>query len=463
MNRRVLFISYAFPPTGGGGVQRAVKFTKYLPQFGWEPTVLTVANPSVPVQDDSLLADVNPNIQIVRARTWEPGYRWKRRFAGSRKSTSEDSIDGSRTAVNWKQSLKGWTRERAMLWMQPDPQVLWNRSAFRVASRVLKRQHHDAVFVTGPPFSSFLLGCDLKRKFGVPLILDFRDEWMLACRYLDNHQHLGDVARRQHAMMLDVLANADAVIATTRASADELGEHCQRAASEVASEVGAGRGVGASVSCIHNGFDPGDIPARSACKANESKRFRLVYTGTLWRLTDIGPFVDAVVRLHELHPELTGRLELVLAGRRTPEQDAVLKPLDRTPVFLLRHDYLPHEEALQLAADADALLLLLSGDEGAERVVPAKLFEYLALKLPVLAICPEGETNELLWKHGREYGLRVDDVVGVANWLAEKIRGLDAGPVECGERDLEPFTRSALTSRLSDVLSGCMDAEQEVR
>ncbi|MCM2374826.1 glycosyltransferase [Aporhodopirellula aestuarii] len=449
MMRRVLFISYAYPPTGGGGVQRSVKFTKYLPQFGWQPTVLTVANPSVPVHDDTLVRDIDPAVEIIRARTWEPSYRWKQHLSGGAVSSDSNSGDRKEKTSSWRRSLKRWTRLQAMSWLQPDPQVLWNRSAYRMASGALRKQPHDAIFVTGPPFSSFLLACRLKRAFGLPLVVDFRDEWMLACRYLDNHQQSGKAANDQRTMMLDVLACADAVVATTQASAAELSQHCLEVQSR------------ARVSCIHNGFDPSDFPDVGSSTEVASERFRLVYTGTLWRLTDISPLVDAIVRLHVQDPDLVSRLDLVLAGRRTPEQDAVLKRLERTTVSVVRHDYLPHDEALKLAAGADGLLLLLSGDTGAERVVPAKLFEYLTLQRPILAICPQGETRDLLSKYSSVRGLGNNDIQGISDWLTKRIRGSECEEPISNHKDVLRFSRVALTERLSELLSNCVSVQRK--
>ena len=171
--RRVLFISYAYPPTGGGGVQRSVKFTKYLPETRWRPTVLTAANPSVPVQDSDLSGDLDPETVVLRARTFEPSYAVKQKLV----STGKPS----------RVSLRSLVRQAGMSVLQPDPQVLWNPLAYRMASTALRQTPHEVIYVTGPPFSSFLLGRSLKRRFGLPLVLDFRDEWLLSSQYLDNH------------------------------------------------------------------------------------------------------------------------------------------------------------------------------------------------------------------------------------------------------------------------------------
>lgn len=433
--RRVLLISYQFPPTGGGGVQRAVKFAKYLPANGWHPTVLTVANPSVPVQDHDLEQDLDPAMTVVRARTWEPGYGVKTKLtdAGHRGIT-----------------LRRLIRRLGMQVLQPDPQILWNPTAYRQAVAALRRQSHDAIVVTAPPFSSFLLGCRLKRKFRIPLVLDFRDEWMLVGKYMENHQMSRLAVRIQRLMMNRALRAADAVVTTTAASAAELRDCCRQASST------------ASVCCIYNGYDPDDFSGLSYTPANSGK-VRIVYTGTLWKLTDISPLVTALEAIGDRAPELAARVELIVAGRVTAEQNAQLDRLERTGVAVVRHQYLPHGESLRLAATADQLLLLLSDEPGAERVVPAKLFEYMALGRPILAICPDGESCDLLPRDANVNRFDPAEIEGITTWLERQLTGRPGfdPPAVTPQPPASPdllhrFARPRQTRQLADLLQSCL-------
>ena len=179
--RRVLLIAYNFPPVGGAGVQRPAKWAKYLRRCGWEVTVLTTENPSVPVRDESLLADLPDDVRIVRARTWEPDYRVKQSLV-----TGNTTKPGLLTRI--KSAVKGLARRVVKLALQPDPQVLWNPNALRAGAAALREQPHDAILVTAPAYSSFFIGASLKKQFGIPLILDYRDEWDLSGKYLENAQ-----------------------------------------------------------------------------------------------------------------------------------------------------------------------------------------------------------------------------------------------------------------------------------
>ena len=445
--RRVLFISYAYPPTGGGGVQRSVKFVKYLPEFGWRPTILTAANPSVPVRDHDLSDELDPETTILRARTLEPSYAVKQKLVST----------GKRSRL----SIRGLARRAGMSLLQPDPQVLWNPFADRMAKTALRQTPHEVIYVTGPPFSSFLLGRSLKRRFGLPLVLDFRDEWLLSSQYLDNHQRSGLAFRRQLAMLRKVLRAADAVLTTTQASACELARHIEQSGSR------------ASVQCIYNGYDDEDdlvpialVPiapspdtdvARqdhgASGESPQPSRLRIVYTGTLWTLTDVSPVVSAMLHLAAADPQTASRVDLIFAGRRTPDQDAVLRRLDNTPIRMQSHDYLPHGQSISLAKSADVLLLLLADQPGAERVVPAKLFEYMAVNKPILAVCGEGETASLLRQHGHRNVFHPNQSEQVSKWLASRLRG-EPGRIVHDASAIGQFARRELTRQLASVFAG---------
>src|SRR5262245_3771627 len=180
--RRVLLVSYTFPPVGGAGVQRVTKFAKFLPRCGWDVTVLTAENPSVPLFDESLARDVPPETAICRAQTWEPGYAVKASLAGQ--------VPRNGTAGGWRPGwwLKAGLRRLVGLALQPDPQILWKPNATRAGIQTLKVRPHHAILVSGPPFSAFLTARELSRRSGLPLIVDYRDEWDLSNRYWENRR-----------------------------------------------------------------------------------------------------------------------------------------------------------------------------------------------------------------------------------------------------------------------------------
>ncbi len=434
--RQFLMVSYAFPPVGGAGVQRSVKFVKYIRQFGWQPTVLTVLNPSVPVLDQDLCRDIPSDVSIHRARTLEPGYSFKKNLIQAPNATPS----------RLKTLLRGW----ASRWLQPDAQVLWNRNAYRMACAVLKQKSYSAIYVSGPPFSSFLLGCQLKKRFGTPLVLDFRDEWSISEQYLENRSQPRRARQGQTQMFESTLLQADAVVATTMASAEELTRCCQRV------------GSSAFVRCIYNGFDPDDLLHLNRDSVR-TKAYRLVYTGTLWKLTDIEHLVRAVQKLSNQSPQEASNLELHFVGRRTGEQERILDNLASTPVRLHRHDYLSHQQSLQFASEADGLLLTLADQPGAERVIPGKLFEYLALRRPILSLVPDGEAHRLLAEDPMTTNIHPTQIDAIVAWLRQAIlskANSDLPAIPVSKTDLSSFNwcnRSTLARDLATVLNRAAD------
>jgi glycosyl transferase family 4 len=425
--RRALFIAYTFPPVGGAGVQRTAKFVKYLPQFGWDVSVLTVSNPSVPVRDESLCRDVPRSTRVVRARTFEPSYSTKAALVKGRARSSRGGLV--------KRALR-----RALIGMlQPDPQILWNAPAFLAGLRALRIAPHDAIIASAPPFSSLLLGAALSSATNIPLVLDYRDEWGVSNRYWENRQLRGPSIALQRAMEQYALRRANTVLATSPRSAAELRVLCRDAGSSV------------PVTHIFNGFDPEDFEgAQGLAPRRSDGTWRLVYTGTLYNLMSPTPLLHAIEKLAASRPDLVARIELVFAGRRAAEQGERLGRI-ATVCQLRTHPYISHAEAIALMRSADALCLLLSDLPGADRVIPAKLFEYIASHRPILAIAPQGDVWDLLRSHPLAFACSPEDVSGIHDWLARAITDGVRVPEE-REVDTRPFNRQGQAQRLASLL-----------
>ena len=440
--RRVLVVAYVFPPSGGAGVQRVTKFVKHLPEFGWDCSVLTVANPSVPVCDETLAEDVPEATEIRKARTYEPGYALKN-------IVSAGAASGNAATSKWsvRGAVKKVVRSVGNAVLQPDAQILWYPQAVREGMRLLNELHHDAIFVTAPPFSSFVTASELSRRSGLPLIVDYRDEWGISNQYQENRQKSRLSHRLQSRMQRRVLRQAASVIATTRRSADSLAELVKQVDSQ------------AEVSHIYNGFDRDDLPSLGHESRPDDDKLRLAYVGTLWNLTSIEPVVQAIRQVATQHPQLAARIELTVAGRRTADQEAILDRLSETPCQLIREGYVDHSRAIQIMSNADELCLLLSGVPEAGRVVPAKTFEYLALDRSILAVVPNGEVDEILSDCPRATVKLPEDVTGIANYLVQRLeqpadsrRSWPLSTSAAGPIDAQQFERRELTRQLAETI-----------
>ena len=214
MKKSVLFISYLFPPVGGAGVQRATKFVKYLSEFGWQPTVLTVENPSVPLIDETLVKEIPAATEIIKARTYEPGYKAKQAVSSATVSQSQSFSIARR--------IKWLVRKVANSILQPDSQILWFPQARRKANQVIANKKFDAIIATAPPFSSLVLGAYLARKHNIPLALDYRDEWEISNQVWENKSMGGFSGFIQMKMQNFAIRQASSIIATSQLSTDSL-------------------------------------------------------------------------------------------------------------------------------------------------------------------------------------------------------------------------------------------------
>ena len=179
--KRVLIVSYYWPPSGGGGVQRWLKFAKLLPEHGWEPIVVTPDNPDVPVEDQSLLHDVGDNIDVWRFPAWEPTRFLKNiGFGGTSSRLGAEASQHAKTP--WSKRLISWVRARAFV---PDARIGWVKPTSRAILKKLKHQPVDLIVTTGPPHSMHLIGLRIKKATDLPWIADFRDPWS-TMDYLDD-------------------------------------------------------------------------------------------------------------------------------------------------------------------------------------------------------------------------------------------------------------------------------------
>jgi glycosyltransferase involved in cell wall biosynthesis len=365
---RVLVVSYAFPPVGGAGVQRVLKLVKYLPGHDIQPTVLTVKNPSVPVHDASLGRDVPDGIQVLRKPTFEPGYSTKQLGWNAAAASSSGFV------ARQKKRLVALGRQLLV----PDPQVLWLPSAgLAHARRLFSRQPADVVFVSGPPFSQFLLTwlCRLRPRTAV--VLDYRDEWTTQSSY-----EMGGSARARELLERSILHHAHAITTATDAFRDELLRRFPF--------LEPGR-----VHTIPNGYDPDDFP--SALPIPPRDRFVLTYVGTVFRLTSARGLLAGVRLLHEREPELGRLLDVQFIGRIVETEAEAFEGTEALRV--VRRGYLEHRAAIAELARSHAVLCILDDVPGAERIYPAKIFELMYLGRPCLALTPEGALSTLVRRH----------------------------------------------------------------
>lgn len=400
--RKLLLVTYEFPPFGGIPVQRVLNFAKYLPDLGVEVHVLTARNAASPIRDESLLAQVPPAVRVHRAFTPEPPFHLRKRvwemFFGGHAARDAPAP----RAGGFQSRLKDLVR-RPLL---PDPQVLWKSFAVRAGEGIIRRHGIDTVMVTAPPFSVLLTGIELKRRCPhIRLVSDFRDEW-LRFMLTDFDFHSGDFVRRQaEAIERKTIETSDLVLAVTQSSLNEI----------------RGRYPGQpdrKWAMVPNGFDPQSVTAAPPLPRTPG-RMIVGHMGTAYRTASPRYYLDAVDRL----PAAIGaNIETRFIGRIAETETGVFENR-LSQVRLL--GFQPQQEAQRLAAECDYLLLTMTNDFS----LPGKLFEYLALGRPVLALSPaNGEVDRLLAATRGGWCAPHDDSAAVEQLLMNAWTRLQSGP-----------------------------------
>jgi glycosyltransferase involved in cell wall biosynthesis len=427
---KVLIITYYWPPSGGSGVQRWLKFVKYLPQLGWEPHVFTPENPSFAIKDESLLKDVPDEAEIIRFPIWEPYdlfFNFARLFGKSRTHRPTDLATGPNKT--FFQRVTSWIRGNFFI---PDPRVFWVRPSFDFLNEYLNENNIRTVITTGPPHSLHLIGYRLKKKNpGIRWLADFRDPWS-QWGLLDS-LGVGKWARKRHRKFeSDVLRTADDVITITPFYRRQFEALSNR-----------------KVHLLTNGYDADDFKNLSITK---SSKFIIRHVGIINEKCDPRPFMKALEEAIADSTDFHANVEMEFVGEvhaRVREYADRSENLKRITVF---SGNIPHKELIKLYGSSSLLVLILTGYKDAEGYMPGKLFEYLATGLPILGIGPvNGDAAQVLKESQAGTFIDSDNIPDIKNELLKHFKAWQAGTRQLSSGQVK-YSRQAITQQLSELL-----------
>ena len=359
--KKVLIITYYWPPAGGPGVQRWLKFVKYLPDFDINPIVYIPENPTYPLLDEKLVADVPKNVTILKNKIIEP-YAWASVF--SKKNTKK--ISSGIIPNQRKQSLI----QKMMLWVRgnlfiPDARVLWVKPSVKYLSKYIQENNIDTVITTGPPHSLHLIGLQLKEKLNVKWIADFRDPWTT----IGYHKalKLTEASAKKHKdMEKKVMTTADFLLVTSPTTKKEFEAITNK-----------------PIHVITNGYDVENVGRLSL-----DEKFTLAHIGSF--LSERNPRIlwKALRELTKENAEFRKHFELKLIGATSQE---VLDAIEefKLSAFVNNLGYVSHQEAVEQQRKSQVLLLIEIDSEDTKSIIPGKLFEYMVSERPILAIGPK--------------------------------------------------------------------------
>lgn len=436
--RRVLVIAYYWPPAGGPGVQRWLKFAKYLPDCGWEPTLVVPDGAAYPVLDESLAEDVPDGLAVHRVPIFEPYEAGIRLFKGKGGAERLGSSSSDKESQGAAQRLMLWMRGNLLL---PDPRVLWRKRCRKAALRIIRTadtsgRPFDAIVTTGPPHSVHLIGLDIKRRTSLPWLADFRDLWR-EMDYLEDFLPTERTRRRHAFLEREVVTLSDALTYTSPRTVHSLKDNAPEADAR-------------KFHLVYNGWDPDDVGPADAEDSSEKgadPAFQLGHFGSLFPTRD-APGLWRAIRHWNADDGNGRKIHLNLAGSISPPVRSSLESI-LAPEEWTDHGYMSHQAAVDMMQRMDALLLIQNDNATGQRAIPGKAFEYLATGRPMAIVAPTPSDMEDL---GKECGIATcahADDAGAMEMLVNLQRSGGVDPAI-----IQRFSRPALAAQTASILNG---------
>lgn len=422
--KKILIITYYWPPAGGPGVQRWLKFTKYLPEFGWKPTLFIPENPSYPIIDESLEKEVSPDLDILKTKIWEP-YQLAEIFGKDNKKFKAGQFDVKENQ-SFKSKLSIFIRGNFFI---PDARVFWVKPSINYLKKYLKENHFDAIVTTGPPHSMHLIGLGLKKEFpNLKWIADFRDPWTEISYY--KHLKLTNSADLKHKKLEQkVFENADFTLVTSFSDAENF------------------RKKGANSFCITNGFD-GEINF----SISKTKKFTLSYIGVLEQLRNPENLWQILEKLISENQDFKNDFELKFVGKI---DELILNKLENSALkdSIKNLGYLSHNDSNLEMQHSDLLLITNFPEEKSKGIIPGKLFEYLQTGNTILSFGPKNaDVEKILNETSSGKHFSFEDSENLKAFILEQYNFWKTGNIEVPKRNIEQYSRRNLTKKLVEVL-----------
>lgn len=413
--RNVLVIAYYFPPMGLSGVQRTVKFVKYLPQFGWQPTVVTVTPTGYFAEDYTLLDELTPlNIDIIRIGSLDPNRLFRKK--GVVQLPSEP--------------LRKTFTLLSDTFFIPDNKIGWKRRVLRGLEPVVQEKRINIIFATAPPFTDFLIGKALRERHNIPLVVDYRDVWHeYPYKYYPTPLHKYLNARLEKG----VLRSASAIITTNRRVKELLLKRYKFLQYN-------------DVKIIPQGFDPADF-VDGAVRKQKKQILRIAHAGTFYGDRTPEHFLQAIKKIVDEKPSMAEKLEIHFIGAFRESDKKLISALQLDRIVHI-HGYLDHNACVRELVASDVLWLTLGNDKQS----PGKVYEYLGAKKPILACVPEGFIRQTIAEAGAATVVEPDDVDGIAKAVMEFFALHQKGTLpKPQDRVVEQYNRVTLTGELAKV------------
>jgi hypothetical protein len=431
--KTVLIIAYYFPPSGGPGVQRVLKFSKYLYEFGWRPVVLTVKNGDYPARDESLLKEIPDFVKVYRSKIFEP-YNLYRKITGKKPGAPVDVNTIPKKGEKRKLSEKIAEFIRATFFI-PDARIGWYLYAVKMGKQIIKNEKIDLIYSSSPPYTCSVIARRLQKNSKIPWVAGFRDPWRgflstpnrwfipaMIDRYLEKNcfKECSALEAAWNGIILDFKDKYPDIDITK---------------------------------CHHlpNGFDSSDYPLVDYVK---NEKFTVTYTGSMYGKRNPETFLKAVEELVSESKIDKNKIRLRFVGRVGNE---VLKMFENETLkgsFDII-GYLPHSESIKLILQSEALLMVVDDYKGNEEIVPGKVFEYLGAKRPIITIAPEGAVGELITATNSGMIAKSDDIIRIKEIFLKYYNDFFSGNlfINQNEYEVNKYERRGVARQLAEIFN----------
>lgn len=431
--KKVLIITYYWPPGGGAGVQRWLKFTKYLPQFGWTPVIYTPEDGEMPVLDTSLEKDIPAGTEVIKTKIWEPYSLYKKFIGAGKDEKINTGFLTEKRKPGMAEQISVWLRGNLFI---PDARCFWIKPSVKYLTEYLQKIKIDAIISTGPPHSMHLIARELSQKFRLPWIADFRDPWTNIDYYKDL-QLTSWADKKHHKLEQQVVTDAARVIVVGHQMKMEFEE-----------------AFGRNIDVITNGFDEDDVVNQLAVGSSRQgdTGFIIAHVGTLVRSRNPLALWKALSELMKSDADFARQLQIRLTGKVDLAVRNSLREfgLENNVTYI---DYLPHSEVISEQQNASVLLLILNNTPNSKGILTGKMFEYLAAKRPILCVGPtDGDAAKIIEETNTGQTFNFDDESGITNHLQTIFNQFKNDNLTVNSKSIEKYSRKSLTKDLVSIL-----------
>jgi galactitol-specific phosphotransferase system IIB component len=425
-SNKVLIITYYWPPAGGPGVQRWLKFVKYLPDFGFQPIVYIPENPSYPIIDEKLLSEVSSQAIIIRNKIVEP-YQWASFLSKNKTKKISSGIIPNKKKQTILDQLLLWIRGNVFI---PDARVLWVKPSVKYLEKYLSENGITTIITSGPPHSLHLIGLELKKKLNVKWVADFRDPWTTIGYHKE--MKLSEYAANKHKQLeFKVLNTADLILVTSPSTRAEFKKITSK-----------------PIEVITNGYDEEKIGNQIV-----DKKFSLAHIGSF--LSERNPRIlwESISELIRENPLFASHFQLKLIGAVSQEVlDAIA--LFQLQNYVVNLGYISHDEAIAHQKKSQVLLLIEINSEDTKSIIPGKLFEYMVSERPIIGIGPKGsDFAEIITDTNTGIFVDYSEKDKLKSYIANYFSLFLEGNLKSSAVGLQKYSRKNLTEKLATFLN----------